>query len=391
MPHELLPMISCTALVVAAGRGARLGAPLPKQYLPLGGMAVLRHGVATLLSHPAINAVRVIIHPDDHAHYAAATAGLELLSPVAGGAQRQDSVRNGLESLADDAPEFVLIHDGARPFLDHGVIDRVLAGLEAHQGAIAALPVRDTVKRGEGTLIATTIDRSGLWRAQTPQGFHYARIAAAHRAAAGAELSDDAAVAERAGIAVALVEGSEDNFKVTTMNDLARAERLLAARSGDIRTGQGFDVHVFGPGDHIWLCGIAVPHSHGLIGHSDADVGLHALTDAVLGAIGDGDIGMHFPPSDPQWRGAASHRFLRHAADRVAALGGSIAHVDVTVICERPKVGPHREAMVARIAEILAIAPRRVSVKATTTEKLGFTGRGEGIAAQAVATIRLPL
>jgi 2-C-methyl-D-erythritol 4-phosphate cytidylyltransferase / 2-C-methyl-D-erythritol 2,4-cyclodiphosphate synthase len=391
LPHELLPMISCTALVVAAGRGTRLGAPLPKQYLPLGGTAVLRHGVATLLSHPAINTVCVIIHPDDHVHYAAATIGLDLLPPVAGGAQRQDSVRNGLESLADDAPEFVLIHDGARPFLDHGVIDRVLAGLEAYPGAIAALPVRDTVKRGEGTLIAATLDRSALWRAQTPQGFHYAPIAAAHRAAAGAELSDDAAVAERAGMAVALVEGSEDNFKVTTMDDLARAERVLAARSGDIRTGQGFDVHVFGPGDHIWLCGVAVPHSHGLIGHSDADVGLHALTDAVLGAIGDGDIGTHFPPSDPQWRGAASHRFLRHAADRVAALGGRIAHVDVTVICERPKVGPHREAMVARIAEILAIASGRVSVKATTTEKLGFTGRGEGIAAQAVATVRLPL
>jgi 2-C-methyl-D-erythritol 4-phosphate cytidylyltransferase / 2-C-methyl-D-erythritol 2,4-cyclodiphosphate synthase len=384
-------MTSCIALVVAAGRGTRLGAPLPKQYLPLGGVAVLRHGVATLLAHPAINAVRVIIHPDDHAHYAAATAGLDLLPPVAGGAQRQDSVRNGLDSLAGEAPDRVLIHDGARPFLDRGVIDRVLAGLEGHQGAIAALPVRDTVKRGDGTTIAATIDRSALWRAQTPQGFHYMPILGAHRAAAGAELSDDAAVAERAGIAVALVEGSEDNFKVTTMDDLARAERLLAARCGDIRTGQGFDVHVFGPGDHIWLCGIAVPHSHGLIGHSDADVGLHALTDAVLGAIGDGDIGMHFPPSDPQWRGAASHRFLRHAADRVAALGGSIAHVDVTVICERPKVGPHRAAMVARIAEILAIAPGRVSVKATTTEKLGFTGRGEGIAAQAVATIRLPL
>jgi 2-C-methyl-D-erythritol 4-phosphate cytidylyltransferase/2-C-methyl-D-erythritol 2,4-cyclodiphosphate synthase len=382
---------SCIALVVAAGRGTRLGAPLPKQYLPLGGIAVLRHGVRALAEHPSIAAVRVIIHPDDRPHYDSATAGLGLMPPVDGGAQRQDSVRNGLESLADAAPELVLIHDGARPFLDRPVIDRVLIGLGAHQGVIAALPVRDTVKRGDGGRIAATIDRSALWRAQTPQGFHYGPIVAAHRAAAGAELSDDAAVAERAGIDVALVEGSEDNFKVTTMDDLARAERLLAARNGDIRTGQGFDVHVFGPGDHVWLCGVAVPHDRGLVGHSDADVGLHALTDAVLGAIGAGDIGMHFPPSDPQWRGVPSHRFLRHAADLVAAAGGSIAHVDVTVICERPKVGPHRAAMTARIADILALAPTRVSVKATTTERLGFTGRGEGIAAQAVATIRLPL
>ena len=382
---------SCIALVVAAGRGTRLGAPLPKQYLPLGGVAVLRHGVRALAEHPSIAAVRVIIHPDDRPHYDSATAGLGLMPPVDGGAQRQDSVRNGLESLADAAPELVLIHDGARPFLDRPVIDRVLIGLGAHQGVIAALPVRDTVKRGDGGRIAATIDRSALWRAQTPQGFHYGPIVAAHRAAAGAELSDDAAVAERAGIDVALVEGSEDNFKVTTMDDLARAERLLAARNGDIRTGQGFDVHVFGPGDHVWLCGVAVPHNRGLVGHSDADVGLHALTDAVLGAIGAGDIGMHFPPSDPQWRGVPSHRFLRHAADLVAAAGGSIAHVDVTVICERPKVGPHRAAMTARIADILALAPTRVSVKATTTERLGFTGRGEGIAAQAVATIRLPL
>jgi 2-C-methyl-D-erythritol 4-phosphate cytidylyltransferase/2-C-methyl-D-erythritol 2,4-cyclodiphosphate synthase len=289
------------------------------------------------------------------------------------------------------APDLVLIHDGARPFLDRPVIDRVLAGLGAHEGAIAALPVRDTVKRGDGTRIAGTIDRNAMWRAQTPQGFHFKPIVAAHRAAAGAELSDDAAVAECAGMAVALVEGSEDNFKVTTMDDLARAERLLAARCADIRTGQGFDVHAFGPGDQVWLCGVAVPHNHGLVGHSDADVGLHALTDAILGAIGAGDIGMHFPPSDPRWRGAPSHRFLRHAADLVAAAGGSIAHVDVTVICERPKVGPHREAMTSRIAEILGIDRGRVSVKATTTEKLGFTGRGEGIAAQAVATIRLPL
>jgi 2-C-methyl-D-erythritol 4-phosphate cytidylyltransferase/2-C-methyl-D-erythritol 2,4-cyclodiphosphate synthase len=383
-------MTSCIALVVAAGRGTRLGGPLPKQYLPLAGRPLLRHSLDALASHPRIAAVRVVFNPDDGVHYDAATKGLSLLPPVAGGAARQDSVRLGLESLAERAPDRVLIHDGARPFLDHSTIDRVLDALVETPGAIPALPLRDTVKRGRDGRVAETLDRAALWRAQTPQGFHYAAILAAHRAAAGDDLSDDAAVAERAGLAVRLVAGNEANFKVTTSDDLLQAERLLAARQGDIRTGQGFDVHAFGPGDHVWLCGLAVPHERGLIGHSDADVGLHALTDAILGALGAGDIGAHFPPSDAQWRGAPSHRFLRHAADLVAAAGGSIGHVDVTLICERPKIGPHRDAMVARIAEILAVDRRRVSVKATTTEQLGFTGRGEGIAAQAVATVRLP-
>jgi 2-C-methyl-D-erythritol 4-phosphate cytidylyltransferase/2-C-methyl-D-erythritol 2,4-cyclodiphosphate synthase len=384
-------MVSCIALVVAAGRGTRLGGPLPKQYLPLAGQPLLRHSLEALQRHPAVGAVRVVYNPDDGALYEAAARGLDLLPPVPGGAARQDSVRRGLESLEALAPERVLIHDGARPFLDRDTIDRVLDALDRAPGAIPALPLRDTVKRGEAGRVVATLDRAALWRAQTPQGFHYRPILAAHRAAAGSDLSDDAAVAERAGLAVELVAGSEENFKVTTSDDLLQAERLLAARQGDIRTGQGFDVHAFGPGDHVWLCGIKIPHRQGLVGHSDADVGLHALTDAILGALGAGDIGMHFPPSDPQWRGAPSHRFLRHAADLVAAAGGSIAHVDVTLICEQPKIGPHRDAMVTRIAEILAIAPRRVSVKATTTEKLGFTGRGEGMAAQAVATLRLPL
>jgi 2-C-methyl-D-erythritol 4-phosphate cytidylyltransferase / 2-C-methyl-D-erythritol 2,4-cyclodiphosphate synthase len=383
-------MSSCIALVVAAGRGFRLGGPLPKQQLPLGGAAVLRYSVATFLAHPGVDHVRVVIHPDDRPLYDAAVAGLDLLPPVHGGAQRQDSVRNGLASLAEAAPDRVLIHDGARPFVDAATIDRVLAALQDHPGAIAALPIRDTVKRDSGGRIVDTVERRGLWRAQTPQGFGYSEIMAAHRAAEGAELSDDAAVAEQAGLAVALVDGSEENFKVTTTDDLLRAERHLAMQRGDIRTGQGFDVHAFGAGDHVWLCGLKIPHGQGLVGHSDADVGLHALTDALLGALGAGDIGMHFPPSDPAWRGAPSHRFLRHAADLVAAAGGSVAHCDVTLICERPKIGPHREAMVARIAEILGLDPRRVSVKATTTEQLGFTGRGEGIAAQAIATVRLP-
>jgi 2-C-methyl-D-erythritol 4-phosphate cytidylyltransferase/2-C-methyl-D-erythritol 2,4-cyclodiphosphate synthase len=383
-------MVSCIALVVAAGRGTRLGGPLPKQYLPLAGRPLLRHALTALASHPAITETRVVYNPDDRALYEDAAAGLELLPPVPGGAARQDSVRLGLESLADRTPDRVLIHDGARPFLDHATIDRVLAALEDAPGAIPALPLRDTVKRGDDGFVRDTLDRASLWRAQTPQGFRYTGILAAHRAAAGSDLPDDAAVAERAGLAVRLVAGSEENFKVTTSEDLARAERLIAGRQGDIRTGQGFDVHAFGPGDHVWLCGVKVQFGQGLVGHSDADVGLHALTDAILGALGAGDIGMHFPPSDPQWRGAPSYRFLRHAADLAEGAGGSIAHVDVTIICERPKIGPHRDAMVRRIAEILALDPRRVSVKATTTEKLGFTGRGEGIAAQAVATLRLP-
>ena len=389
-------METCHVLVVAAGRGTRLGGPLPKQYLSLGGVPLLRHTIRALLAHSRIGAVAVAIHPDDRSLYDAATGGLDpegrrLLPPVAGGATRQESVRNGIEALAAHRSDLVLIHDAARPFVPPSLIDRLIEALRESDGAIAALPVRDTVKRAENGRIAATLDRSVLWRAQTPQGFRFAAIRDAHPRAAGSDLSDDAAVAEAAGLSVALVEGSEDNFKVTTMDDLARAERQLAMRLGDVRTGAGYDVHAFGPGDGIMLCGVHVPHRLGLVGHSDADVGLHALTDALLGAIGAGDIGMHFPPSDPQWRGASSDRFLRHAAGLVEAAGGMVAHVDVTVICERPKVGPYREAMVGRIADILSIEPKRVSVKATTTEKLGFTGREEGIAAQAVATIRLPL
>src|SRR5579864_3954193 len=382
-------MPSCMALVVAAGRGTRLGGARPKQYLPLAGSPLLRHSVATLAAHPAIDRVRVVFHPDDREHYAEAVAGLNLLPPVPGGAARQDSVRLGLESLESLAPDHVLIHDAARPFIDEGLVTRIVAALDSAPGAIPALPVADTVKRGAGGKIVATLDRANLFRAQTPQGFHYRAILAAHRAVAGQELPDDAAVAEHAGLAVSLVAGSEDNLKVTSPADFGHAERLIAAKAGEFRTGQGFDVHAFGPGDHIWLCGIKVPHERGLIGHSDADVGLHALTDAILGALGDGDIGLHFPPGDPRWRNAPSHLFLRHAADLVQKRRGSVVHVDITIIGERPRVGPHRAAMVARIAKILGVATGRVSVKATTTEQLGFTGRGEGLAAQAVATLRL--
>lgn len=386
-------MPGTVALIVAAGRGSRLGGEIPKQYLPIAGQAMLRYSLETLVNHPSIDAVRLVIHPDDRKFYDQATAGFALAEPVAGGATRQQSVLNGLESLAPKAPDRVLIHDGARPFLDRGTIDRVLAALDRTSGAIAAMPVADTVKRASGDAITDTIDRRGLWRAQTPQGFRFADILKAHQTQAGRELTDDAAVAEQSGLKVAVVEGSEDNFKVTTREDLARAERrLVGGGSADYeyRTGGGFDVHAFEPGDGVWLCGVKVPFTAKLKGHSDADVALHALTDAILGAIGAGDIGYHFPPSDPQWKGANSAQFIKHAADIVTQRGGMITHLDVTVICERPKLGPHREAMTVKLAEILGIASHRVSVKATTTESLGFTGRGEGIAAMASATVRLP-
>ena len=372
------------ALIVAAGRGHRAGGGLPKQYRLLGGQPVLRRTVEAFLAHPAVDAVQVVIHSDDRPLYDAAIAGLPLAAPITGGTTRQESVRLGLEAIDADR---VLIHDAARPFIAHDVIDRVLAALDTDDGAVPALAVSDSLRRG-ARHIEAEVERDGLFRVQTPQGFRFEAIRAAHRAAT-AEATDDAAVLRMAGGRVALVEGDEANMKLTTESDFARAAAGLAAAMTS-RTGMGFDVHRFGPGDHVWLCGVKVPHSHGLIGHSDADVGLHALTDAVLGAIGEGDIGQHFPPSDPQWKGAASDRFLAHAAGLVAARDGRIDHVDVTIIAELPKVGPHRDVMRQRIADILRLPLAAISVKATTTEGLGFTGRGEGIAAQAVATLRVP-
>jgi 2-C-methyl-D-erythritol 4-phosphate cytidylyltransferase/2-C-methyl-D-erythritol 2,4-cyclodiphosphate synthase len=379
------------ALVLAAGRGTRFGGKLPKQYLPLGGSSVLRHAVQAFAGHPRIDGILVTIRPEDRDVYDDTLAGLDLLPPVAGGAERQDSVRLGLEALAAHCPDRVLIHDGARPFPDPGIIDRVLDALDRAPAAIPGLPLGETVKRVDGETITETMDRTGLWRAQTPQGFHFDAILDAHRKAAGKALTDDSAVAEAAGMTPLIVAGGEANLKVTTAGDLATAERFIAARLGDVRVGQGFDVHPFGHGDRLMVCGVEIPHNAGVVGHSDADVGLHALTDAILGAIGAGDIGMHFPPSDPQWKDASSDRFLAHAVGLVRAKGGAVAALDVTIICEQPKIGPHRAAMVERVAAITGIGSDRVSVKATTTEKLGFTGRGEGMAAQAVATIRLPL
>ncbi len=380
------------AVIVAAGRGIRAGGGLPKQYRTIGDRMVLSRTVAAFARHPRIDDIRVVIHPDDRVLYEASVAGIDLPDPVPGGATRQDSVRAGLEALAAGTPpKIVLIHDAARCFVSAAVIDRVIDAVDATHGAVPALPVSDTLKRADGDLVRGTVARAGLYRAQTPQGFPFAAILAAHRAVATRDdLTDDAAVAEAAGLAVRLVAGAEENVKLTTEADFARLTRREKATAREPRTGFGFDVHRFAPGDHLWLCGMRIAHSATLKGHSDADVALHALTDALLGAIADGDIGDHFPPGDPEWRGAPSHRFLAHAAHLVRERGGEITHCDVTILCEAPRIGPHRAAMRARIAGILGIAVARVSLKATTTEGLGFTGRGEGIAAQAVATVLLP-
>lgn len=383
------------ALIVAGGQGTRFGGALPKQYERLFGRPLLAWTLDVFLSDPRITHVQVAIRPEDRALYDAAVAHCaatrdKLLPPVAGGASRQESVRAGLEALAAHNARQVLIHDAARPFIGQPVIDRVLAALAQDSGAIPGVPVVDSLRRADDGVISGVVERDGLYAVQTPQGFHFDAILNAHRAARSQDATDDAALMQAAGGRVRIVPGDMENFKVTEASDMARAERLLLSRLSDVRTGNGFDVHGFGPGDHVTLCGVRIPHNQGLMGHSDADAGLHAVTDAILGAIGEGDIGAAFPPSDERWRGADSAIFLKHAAALVAARGGVIAHLDVTLICEAPKIGPHRAAMKARIADILAIAPDRVSVKATTTERLGFTGRGEGLAAQATATIRLP-
>ena len=386
------------ALIVAAGRGTRAGTDTPKQYAVLDGAAVLAHTVSAFCGHSKVDHVQVVIHPDDEDAYASACAGLDTLPPVPGGATRQASVNEGLRALSALNPERVLIHDAARPFIDAGTISRVIDALDTHDGAIPALPIADTLKRAEGGAITATVDRSGLWAAQTPQGFRFAEIYDAHGKARDAnrtDLTDDAAVAEWSGLNVVVVNGHPQNRKLTTAQDIEDAQRKMtldhASALMDIRVGHGYDVHAFEPGDHVILCGITVPHDAALKGHSDADVGLHALTDAIFGALGDGDIGQHFPPSDPQWKGAKSDIFLKAAAEHVASRGGVIANADVTLVCEAPKIGPHAPAMRECISGILGIDLDRVSVKATTSERLGFTGRREGIAAYATAAIRLPL
>lgn len=386
--------MTTAAIIVAGGRGARFGSESPKQYQPLLGQPLLRRTVVAFLDHPRVDRVQVVIRREDRALYDAAVLGLDLglglAPPVIGGATRQASVAAGLEAVAGGDVKQVLIHDAARPLVSAALIDRVLAALADTAGALPALPVADSLRRVEQGAVAGTVARDNLVRAQTPQGFRLADILKAHRTATDGTATDDAELMQGLGGRVAVVAGDEDNFKVTEAEDLMRAERTLLARLSDIRTGSGFDVHRFGPGDHVMLGGVRIAHGNGLVGHSDADAALHALTDAILGALAEGDIGAAFPPSDARWRNADSALFLKHAGERVAARGGIIAHLDLTIICEAPKIGPHRDAMRARIAEILSLAPDRVSVKATTTEKLGFTGRAEGLAAEALATVRLP-
>ncbi len=382
------------AIVVAGGRGFRVGGDLPKQYRDLAGQPVIRPSLALLAGHDEVAAVQPVIHRDDAARYQAAAAGLDLLPPVFGGTTRQASVRAGLEALQSLRPELVLVHDAARPFASPALVSRAINAARQSGAAIPAIAVSDTVKSVDvsGT-VTGTVERGQLRLVQTPQAFAFTALLEAHRRAQSAgreDFSDDAALVEWAGLKVTTFEGEPGNMKLTTAEDFARLEATQLVALNDVRTGSGIDVHVFGDGDHVTLGGVRIPHERGLSGHSDADVVLHALVDAILGALADGDIGAHFPPSDPQWRGAASDRFLAFAVERVRARGGRIAHLDATVVCETPRIGPHRDAMRARIAEIAGIEPDRVAVKATTSEKLGFAGRGEGIVAFATATVRLP-
>ena len=370
--------MTTAAILLAAGRGTRMGGDIPKQWQDLLGEPVLAHTIRAFQAQ--VDHIFLVIHPEDHDR--AAGFGLPMIH---GGGARAQSVKNALEALAGKAVTKVLIHDGARPLVSPRVISDVLGALDENAGAAPALAVTDALWRGAGFVEGTT-SREGLWRAQTPQGFQFDAILAAHRAHQG-EAADDVEVARAAGLAVAIVAGDEDNLKLTYPPDFARASAILKGRGMDFRLGNGFDVHAFTEGDHVWLCGVKLPHSKALLGHSDADVGMHALTDAIYGALAEGDIGVHFPPSDPQWKGADSRIFLAHAMERIRARGYKLANCDVTLMCERPKIGPHQAAMRAALADIMGVEIERISVKATTTERLGFTGREEGIAAIATCAL----
>ena len=382
------------AILVAAGRGLRAGAGGPKQYREIGGQTVIYRAMEAFCGHPDVFAVQPVVNPDDAAVFNAAVAGLRHQPPANGGATRQASVHAGLEALTAEKPDIVLIHDAARPFVTPAVISRAIEAAGRTGAAIPAVAVTDTIKLvGAAGDVEDTPDRARLRIAQTPQAFRFDVILEAHRKAVREgrnDFTDDAALAEWAGLTVATFEGDAANMKLTTPEDFVREEARLAAQLGDIRTGTGYDVHAFGEGDHVMLCGVRVPHNKGFLAHSDGDVGLHALVDAILGALADGDIGSHFPPSDAKWKGASSDRFLKYAVERVTARGGRIANLEVTMICERPKIGPLRDTMRAKIADISGVNISRIAVKATTSERLGFTGREEGIAATASATIRLP-
>jgi 2-C-methyl-D-erythritol 4-phosphate cytidylyltransferase / 2-C-methyl-D-erythritol 2,4-cyclodiphosphate synthase len=382
------------AIIVAAGRGLRAGSGGPKQYRVIGGQTVIFRAMQPFCTHPQVSLVQPVLHPDDAGMFNAACAGLRHQPAANGGVTRQASVHAGLEALVGAKPDIVLIHDAARPFVSEGLISRAIDTAGRAGAAIPTIAVADTIKLidADGN-VADTPERARLRIAQTPQAFRYEMILEAHRRAARegrSDFTDDAALAEWAGLTVATFEGDALNMKLTTPEDFVREEARLASQLGDIRTGTGYDVHALGEGDHVMICGVRVPYTKGFLAHSDGDVGLHALVDAVLGALADGDIGSHFPPSDARWKGASSDRFLKYAVDRVTARGGRVANLEVTLICERPKIGPLRDTMRARIAEISGIDISRVAVKATTSERLGFTGREEGIAATASATVRLP-
>lgn len=383
-------------IIVAAGAGVRAAAagdPTPKQYRKIGGKPVLQHTIEAFLA-ARVDWIVTVIHPDHGLLYEQLSLADErLLPPVTGGAQRQASVLAGLQALGPRAPDLVLIQDAARPFVDTAVIDGVLAALASHDAALPVTPVTDTIKRSlDGATVTTTEDRSQLFAAQTPQGFRFPQILAAHMRASRLprEFTDDAAIAEWAGMTVALTPGSARNIKITHPEDFARAERMLGGHGMETRIGSGYDVHPFEPGDAVWLGGVAIPHTARLKGHSDADAALHALCDAIYGALGAGDIGTHFPPSDPQWKGAPSSTFLKHAAGMVAERGGRIVNFDITIVCEAPRIGPHVAAMQAAIAGTCGIAESRVAIKATTSERLGFIGRDEGLVAMATAAIEVP-
>jgi 2-C-methyl-D-erythritol 4-phosphate cytidylyltransferase / 2-C-methyl-D-erythritol 2,4-cyclodiphosphate synthase len=387
-------MAQVAVVVVAAGRGTRAGGDKPKQFRRIGDEVMLRRTLLMLVEAPNISLVQPVIRTEDRILFDAAAERLDVLPPAFGGATRQASVRAGLEAIAPRKPDIVLVHDAARPFATQALVARAIEAAEKTGAAVPALAVTDTIKAvDDGGFVAQTLDRNRLRAIQTPQGFAFALLLEAHRRALAQgreDFTDDAALAEWAGMKVSVFEGEPGNIKITNTEDFVRAETMHFAQLADVRTGTGIDVHAFAPGDHVMLGGVRIAHGQRLSGHSDADVVLHAVTDALLGALADGDIGAHFPPSDPQWKGASSDRFLAFAVERVKARGGRIAHIDITVVCEVPKIGPHRDVMRAKIAEIAGIAPERVAVKATTSEKLGFTGRGEGIAAYATATIRLP-
>ena len=381
------------ALIVAAGRGARAGGGIPKQYRMAGGKPLLRWSLDAMRASPGIGRIVVVISEGDEARFHAAADGIDGIEWAAGAETRTGSVSRGLGALAvGEAPEAVLIHDAARPGLDQTTIARLCAALETVGASAPALKVMDALKRANGGgMVLDDVSRAGLWRVQTPQAFHFAPLLAAYRALPpDAAFDDDLAIARAAGMTTRLIDGRQALMKVTTAEDLVQVEGMLSAGVLTPCVGTGFDAHRFGPGDHVVLCGVRIAHDKGLVGHSDADAAWHALTDAILGAIADGDIGDHFSPADPRWRGADSELFLRHAVDLVARAGGRIAHLDMTLICERPRVTPHREAMRMRTAQVTGVPLHRVSVKATTTERLGFLGREEGLAAQAAATVLLP-